>query len=72
MTTKDKCCTLFSYVSYLLEGFSYKIFNETTCAIQLTNVMYSFLQKPFFPLGFRMEFLMRHVHIVVIAQGGVL
>ena len=37
--------------------------------MQLTNAMYSFLQELFFPLGFRMEFLMRHVHIVVIAQG---
>jgi len=36
----------------LLEGFSHKVFNETTCAIQLTNVMYSFLQDPFFPIGF--------------------
>ena len=49
-----------------------KVFNETTCAIQLTSVMYSFLQEPFFSLDFRMEFLLRHVHIVVIAQGEVL
>ena len=36
---------------FLLEGFSHKVFNETTCVIQLTNVMYSFLQEPFFPIG---------------------
>jgi hypothetical protein len=79
MTKKVKCCTLFFLCKYpeeypeeLLEGFSRKIFNETTSAMQLTNVMYSFLQEPFSPLDFRMEFLMRHVHIMVIAQGGVL
>jgi formate/nitrite transporter FocA (FNT family) len=71
MTKKVKCCTLF-LCEFLLEGFSHEVFNETTCAIQLTNAMYSFLQEPFFPLGFRMEFLTRHVHIVVIGQGGVL
>jgi len=62
----------FFLCEFLLEGFSHKVFNETTCAIQLTNAMDSCLQEPFFPLGFQMEFLMRHVHIVVIAQGGVL
>jgi hypothetical protein len=62
----------FFLCEFLFEGFSHKVFNETTCAMQLTNAMYSFLQEPFFPLGFQMEFLMRHVHIVVIVQGGVL
>jgi hypothetical protein len=62
----------FSLGEFLLEGFSHKVFNETTCAMQLTNAMYSFLQEPFFPLSFRMEFLMKHVHIVVITQGEVL
>jgi len=42
----------FFLCEFLLEGFSHKVFNETTCAIQLTNAMYSFLQKPFFPIGF--------------------
>ena len=38
----------FSLCEFLLKGFSHKIFNKTTCAIQLTNTMYSFLQEPFF------------------------
>ena len=59
----------FFLCEFLLEGFSRKVFNKTTCAMQLTNAIYSFLHEPFFPLDFRMEFLMRHVHIVVIAQG---
>ena len=42
----------FSPCEFLLEGFSHKVFNETTCAMQLTNAMYSFLQEPFFPTGF--------------------
>jgi len=42
----------FSLCEFLLEGFSHKVFNETTCAMQLTNAMYSFLQEPFFPTGF--------------------
>jgi hypothetical protein len=42
----------FSLCEFLLEGFSHKAFNETTCVMQLMNVMYSFLQKPFFPIGF--------------------
>ena len=33
-------------------GFLHKIFDETTCAMQLANVMYSFLQELFFPTGF--------------------
>jgi hypothetical protein len=37
---------------FLLEGFSHKVFNETACAMQLTNAMYSFLQEPFFSTGF--------------------
>ena len=45
----------FSLYEFLLEGFSHKVFNETTCAMQLTNVMYSFLQEPFFPTGFSDE-----------------
>jgi hypothetical protein len=60
----------FFICEFLLEGFSHKFFNEATYIMQLTNVMYSFLQEPFFPLSFRMEFLMRHLHIVVIGQGG--
>jgi hypothetical protein len=45
---------LFSFFlcKFLLESFSHKVFNETTCAMQLTNVMYSFLQEPFFPTRF--------------------
>jgi hypothetical protein len=31
---------------------SHKVFNETTSAMQLKNVMYSFLQELFFPTGF--------------------
>ena len=42
----------FFLCEFLLEGFSHKVFNETTCAKQLTNAMYSFLQEPFFPTGF--------------------
>ena len=45
----------FSLCEFLLEGFSHKIFNETTCAMQLTNATYSFLQEPFFPTGFSDE-----------------
>jgi hypothetical protein len=52
----------FSHCEFLLEGFSHKVFDEATCAIQNVVDMYSFLQEPFFPLGFRMEFLMRHMH----------
>jgi uncharacterized protein YbdZ (MbtH family) len=40
---KVRCCTLFFYMSFFVEGFSRKVFKETTCAMQLTNVMYSFL-----------------------------
>ena len=46
---------LFFLCEFLLEGFSRKVLNETTCAMQLTNVMYSFLQEPFFPTGFSDE-----------------
>ena len=42
----------FPLCEFLLEGFSHKVFNETTCAMQLKNAMYSFLQEPFFPTGF--------------------
>ena len=42
----------FFLCEFLLEGFSHKVFNETTCAMRLTNVMYYFLQEPFFPIGF--------------------
>ena len=42
----------FFLCKFLLEVFSHKVFNETTCAIQLTNAMYSFLQELFFPTGF--------------------
>jgi hypothetical protein len=52
----------FPFVSFLLEGFSHKVFDEATCTIQNAVDMYSFLQEPFFPLGFRVEFLMRHMH----------
>jgi hypothetical protein len=52
MTKKVKYCTLVFYVSFFLEGFSRKVFNETTCAMQLTNVMYSFLRELFFSTGF--------------------
>ena len=42
----------FFLCEFLLEGFSHKVFNETTCAKQLTNAMYSFLQEPFFSTEF--------------------
>jgi hypothetical protein len=42
----------FSICEFLFEDFSHKVFNETTCAMQLTNAMYSFLQESFFPIGF--------------------
>ena len=42
----------FFLCNFLLEGFSCKVFNETTCAMQLTNAIHSFLQEPFFPTGF--------------------
>ena len=42
----------FFLCEFFLECFSHKVFNETTCAMQLTNVMYSFLQEPFFPTRF--------------------
>ena len=42
----------FSLCEFLLEGLSHKVFNETTCAMQLTNAMYSFLQEPLFPTEF--------------------
>ena len=42
----------FFLCEFLLEGFLRKVFNETICAMQLTNAMYSFLQEPFFPAGF--------------------
>jgi hypothetical protein len=45
----------FSLCQFLLEDFSHKGFNETTYAMQLVNMMYSFLQEPFFPTGFLNE-----------------
>ena len=42
----------FFLCEFLLEGFSHKIFNETTCAMQLTNAMYYFFREPFFSTGF--------------------
>ena len=42
----------FSLCEFLLEDFLHKVFDETTCAMQLANVMYSFLQELFFPTGF--------------------
>ena len=42
----------FFLCEFLFEGFSCKVFNETTCAMQLMNAMYSFLQEPFFSTGF--------------------
>ena len=60
----------FPYVSFYLKVSNTRFFNETTCAMQLKIAMYSFLQEPFFPLDFRMGFLMRHVHIVVVAPMG--
>ena len=42
----------FSLREFLLEGFSHKVFNETTCEMQLTNAMYSFVREPFFLTGF--------------------
>ena len=47
---KIKCCTLFFLCQFLLEGFLYKVFNKTTCAIQLTNAMY--FSKNRFSIGF--------------------
>ena len=45
---------LYSFFLYefLLEGFSRKDFNKTTCAMQLTNAIYSFLHELFFPSRF--------------------
>ena len=42
----------FFLCEFLLEGFSHNVFNETTCAMQLTNTIYSFLQEPLFPTRF--------------------
>jgi hypothetical protein len=42
----------FFLCEFLLEGLSHKAFNGTTCAMQLMNVMYSFLLEPFFSNGF--------------------
>ena len=42
----------FSLCEFLLKGFSHKVFNETTCAMQLTNAMHFFLREPFFPTRF--------------------
>jgi hypothetical protein len=42
----------FFLCEFLHEDFSHKVFNETICAIQLMNTMYSFLQEPFFPTRF--------------------
>jgi hypothetical protein len=41
-----------SLCEFLFKGFSHKVFNETTCAMQLMNAMYSFLQELFFSTGF--------------------
>ena len=38
----------FFLCEFLLGGFSHKVFNETTCAMQLTNAVYSFLKNCFF------------------------
>jgi hypothetical protein len=45
----------FFLCEFLLEGFSHKVFNETTCAMQLTNVMYYFFAKTIFSTGFSDE-----------------
>ena len=42
----------FFLCEFLLKSFSHKVFNDTICAMQLTNAMYSFLRKPYFPIGF--------------------
>jgi hypothetical protein len=55
MTQKVKCCTLFLY-EFLLKYFSYNIFNKTTCAIQLTNAIYLFVQEQFFHWVFGWSF----------------
>jgi hypothetical protein len=62
----------FSLCEFLLEGFSHKVFDEATCAIQNAVDMYSFLQEPFFPTGFSGGVLDEAYAFVVIAQGGVL
>ena len=72
MTKKVDVLYSFSLGEFLLEGFSHEVFNEAIRAMQLAYAMYSFLQYRFFPLGFRMEFLTRHMHLAVFAQGGVL
>jgi hypothetical protein len=58
-------------VSFLLEGFSYKVFDEATCTIQNAVDMYSFLQEPFFPTGFSGGVFDEAYAFVVIAQGSV-
>jgi hypothetical protein len=54
MSKKVKCCTLFLYVSFYLK-VSHKVFNETIRTMQLTNVMYSFIQELFFRTRFSDE-----------------
>ena len=38
----------FFLCEFLFEGFLRKVFNETTCAMQLTNAMYIFSKNRFF------------------------
>ena len=62
----------FSLCEFLLEGFSHKVFDEVTCAIQIAVDMYFFLQEPFFPIGFSDGVFDEAYAFALIAQGGVL
>ena len=59
----------FSLCEFLLHK---KVFDEATCAIQIAVDMYSFLQEPFFPIGFLDGVFDEACAFAVIAQGGVL
>jgi hypothetical protein len=45
-------CKLLTIEAMQTQGFSHKVFNETTCVMQLMNTLYSFLQELFFLTGF--------------------
>ena len=62
----------FSFCEFLLEGFSRKVFNEATYAIQLRLICTFFPPMTVFPAGFSDEVFNEAYAFAVIAQGGVL
>jgi len=62
----------FSPMSFYLKISHTRFLMRQHVQFNLRMLCTLFFENHFFPLGFRMEFLTRHVHILVIAQGGML